>query len=282
MRQKRRRRNAKKATAFIVATNCVTVEAGDEETSTAEAEPAEMTLEETEEAESVAAQAEETEAVEAEPDLDLEETEEAKTEKAAVAVAEQEKAKPIETTMASLYTSSVGIDLSSINLDKVKKHHSLYRRQKSEYQRPVQISGQIRQRKKKVRTQRTVILRKERRLKSVFTEWIQATSPRGWKSLKIHKLNGKEREESGSRLKEHASQLWQDSVFQRRTGPAGSRWHRYQENRKLEMENYILAKLRLANKPPALIERVLSALVDTRLGHLSFLVPNFFSIGGVT
>jgi hypothetical protein len=270
--------------ALIAATNCVTVGEGDEETSTAEAEPAEMTLEETEEAEaeSVAAQAEETEAVEAEPEVDLEEAEEAKAEEAAVAVAEQEKAEPIEITMATLYTSSVGIDLSSINLDKVKKHHSLYRRQKSEYQRPVQISGQTRQRQKKVRTQRAVILRKERRLKSVFTEWIQATSSRGWKSLKIHKLNGKERKESGSRLKEHASQLWQDSVFQRRMGPAGSRWHRYQENRKLEMKNYILAKLRLANKPPALIERVLSALVDTRLGHLSFLVPNLFSIGGVT
>ena len=133
MRQKRRRRNAKKVAALIAATNCVTVGEGDEETSTAEAEPAEMTLEETEEAEaeSVAAQAEETEAVEAEPEVDLEETEEAKAEEAAVAVAEQEKAEPIEITMATLYTSSVGIDLSSINLDKVKKHHSLYRRQKS-------------------------------------------------------------------------------------------------------------------------------------------------------
>ena len=229
------------------------------------------------------AQAEDTEAVKAEPvEADLEEIEEVEAEEAAVIVAEPNEAELKEITMTTLYTSSVGIDLSSINLDKVKKHPSLYRRQKSEHHRPVQTSGQTRQRLKKVRTQRAVILRKERRLKSVFTEWIQATSPRGWKSLKIHKLNGKEREESGSRLKEHASQLWQDSVFQRRTGPAGSRWHRYQENRKLEKENYILAKLRLANKPPALIERVLSALVDTRLGHLSFLVPNFFSIGGVT
>ena len=164
---------------MTAATHCATVEAEDEET-IAEDEPAETRLEETEEveAESVEAQAEDTEAVQAEPaEADLEETEEAEAEEAAVTVAEP--AEPTEITKATLYTSSVGIDLSSINLDKVKKHPSLYRRQKSEHHRPVQTSGQTRQRKKKVRTQHAVILRKERRLKSIFTEWNQATSPCG-------------------------------------------------------------------------------------------------------
>ena len=56
-RQKRRRRNAKKAAALTAATNCVTVEAGDEETIRAEDEPAETRLEETEEVEAESVEA---------------------------------------------------------------------------------------------------------------------------------------------------------------------------------------------------------------------------------
>ena len=138
-------------------------------------------------------------------------------------MAEPNEAEPIEITMVTLYTSSVGIDLSSINLDKVKKHPSLYRRQKSEHHRPVQTSGQTRQRKKKVQTQHAVILRKERRLKSMFTEWNQATSPCGQRQVIIHKLNDRDREERRDQFKRHASQLWQDSVYQPRTERVGSR-----------------------------------------------------------
>ena len=53
------------------------------------------------------------------------------------------------------------------------------------------------------------------------------------------------------------------------------------EKRQLEIFNYMLAKLRVANKPPANIVGVLSAMVDTRFQTIRFLVPNFFPIGGV-
>ena len=90
------------------------------------------------------------------------------------------------------------------------------------------------------------------------------------------------REERREQLKRHASQLWQDSVYQRRTGRVGSRGDLDREKRQLEKHNYLLAKLKVANTPPAIIARVLSALVDTRLQTIRFLVANFFPIGGVT
>ena len=74
-------------------------------------------------------------------------------------------------------------------------------------------------------------------------------------------------------LKRHASQLWQDSVFQPRPGQVGSRNDR--EKQFKEYYNYMLAKLKVANTPPAIIARVLSALVDTRLQTIRFLVHNF-------
>ena len=100
--------------------------------------------------------------------------------------------------------------------------------------------------------------------------------------MKLHKLNDREREERREQLKRHAAQLWQDSVYQPRTGRVGSRGHLDREKRQLEFYNYMLAKLRVANKTPANIARVLSAMVDTRFQTIRFLVPNFFPIGGVT
>ena len=98
--------------------------------------------------------------------------------------------------------------------------------------------------------------------------------------MKLPKLNDREREERREQLKRHASQLWQDSVFQPRPDRVGSRNDR--EKQFKEYYNYMLAKLKVANTPPAIIARVLSALVDTRLQTIRFLVPNFFPIGGVT
>ena len=178
----------------------------------------------------------------------------------------------------------VGIDLSTVDLDKVKKHLALYRKQDIKHNWTFQSRGQARQRKKKSQTQHPVTLRKEKRPKSVFTEWNRAINTRVWRCYtKDYRINGKDREETANRLKIHASQLWQDSVFQRRTGPAGARWNRWQEKRTLEINNYIVAKLILANKTPAFIACVTSALADKRFPHHSVLKPNFLSsIGGVT
>ena len=90
------------------------------------------------------------------------------------------------------------------------------------------------------------------------------------------------REESRAQLQRHASQLWQESVYQRRAGRVGSRGNLDRDKLQLEFYNYLLAKLKVANTPHAIIARVLSALVNTRLQTIRFLEPNFFPIGGVT
>jgi hypothetical protein len=226
----------------------------------AEAEPTETVLEE-------------TEAVEAEPmEAAADEVEEAVIEEAVVARAEPEEAVLEETTMETYDW------LSSVDLDKVKKYPSLYCRQETKKSWPIQTTGRARKHRKK--KFHSVILKKERRPKSVSIKWNQATSSRGQRQVKLHKLNDREREERREQLKMHASQLWQDSVFKPRPGRVGSRDDR--EKRFKELYNYMLAKLKVANTPPAIIARVLSTLVAKRFQTIRFLVPNFFPIGGVT
>jgi hypothetical protein len=295
MKQTRRRRGVKveaieAATAAVDEMEAAECEAAVDETKTAELEAAvdemeaaerEAALDEMEAVEREAA-VNEMETAEREVAVDIEAVK-TKEPNAELMLAEGDETKAEHGEDADGTRLVVGIDLSTVDLDKVKKHLALYRKQDINNW-TFQSRGQARQRKKKSQTQHPVTLRKEKRPKSVFTEWSRAINTRVWRCYtKDYRINGKDREETANRLKIHASQLWQDSVFQRRTGPAGARWNRWQEKRTLEINNYIVAKLILANKTPAFIACVTSALADKRFPHHSVLKPNFLSsIGGVT
>ena len=162
---------------------------GAEEVEDVVSEPVEADPEETEEDETKHLVAEAEEAVGAvveHEEAELEETKvdeaepvEAEVEEAVVVMAEPEEAALGEITLTTTYwkTRLFGIDLSSVDLDKVKKYPSLYCRQGTKESWPIQTTGRARKHRKK--KFRSVILKKERRPKSVSSKWNQATSSRG-------------------------------------------------------------------------------------------------------
>jgi len=157
--------------------------------------------------------------------------------------------------MAMMYTD--GVNLDSVDLDKVETHPSLYRRDRMKQTAQV-IVPRGHSRLKRTKTQHAVIQRKERRLKTIFTDLARVLKSRRakefddpgarlnreqrmrwrrighrvpieewWSELEVIKTrecrkpdvkhNRAERARWGRELKTFTSRIWQDSAHPRKT-----------------------------------------------------------------